>query len=395
MRGLERKNALRARLVRETEARALRLARSRRSGWPLRGRRRIAHDPSMPRLDPGTQTHARELVESMRTFDPAGASIVSWVAPAIGALVRSEHVAVFTIREKNDRMALGRFDAVGFALDGARRLGEHLAHIARQPPDSWSFDPVRPDPRQRNRVFDSTALERITGVSRRSYPIFDFLEKVGLGRAEQLRVLVCDGAALLAYIGAFQPEPCTAHQKTALAAVVPALQKRLVLERLVAQGARQSAALEAALEAIGRPAFVVSARGMIYELNASARELLLRANADVRRALADAVARRPARYAFDLTPLRIVGGPAYHLAVLRDGTRESFDAVHTAAAARWGLTPRRRQVLEMVVRGMTNASIAAEMGISQRAVEQHVSAIFDRVGVENRAALVARVMQGG
>jgi DNA-binding NarL/FixJ family response regulator len=47
----------------------------------------------------------------------------------------------------------------------------------------------------------------------------------------------------------------------------------------------------------------------------------------------------------------------------------------------------------MVVRGMANATIAAELGISERAVEGHVSAIFDRAGVDNRAALVALVMQ--
>jgi DNA-binding CsgD family transcriptional regulator len=191
----------------------------------------------------------------------------------------------------------------------------------------------------------------------------------------------------------FQPDPFTAHQKTALAAVVGALQKRLTLERLVGHGARQAAALDAALEAIGRPAFVASAQGAIHEVNASARELLERSGADVRRALVDAIARRPSRYAFDLTPLRISGSVACHLAVLRD---DAFEARHaicaTVAATRWGLTPRRRQVLEMVVRGMANATIAAELAVSERAVEGHVSAIFDRAGVENRAALVAAVM---
>jgi len=330
----------------------------------------------------------------MRSFDPDGPSALSWIAPEIAKLVRSDNVAIFTVLEKYERTAIGSLHAVGFSSDGPRRLGEELARIARQPSAGWSFNPTRPDPRQRNRVFDSAALERLTGVSRRSYPIFKFFKKVGLGRAEQLRVLICDGASLLAYVGVLKAEEFTAHQKTAFAAVVPALQRRLTFERLVENSARRAAALEVTTERIGRPAFVVSAHGTIHELNASARELLVRANVDVRRALGHAMAGRPDRYAFDLTPLRIAGGPACQLAVLRDTTGESSQVMRPAvAAARWGLTPRRRQVLEMVVRGMTNGSIAAEMQVSERTVERHVSAIFDHAGVENRTALVARVMQ--
>jgi DNA-binding NarL/FixJ family response regulator len=168
----------------------------------------------------------------------------------------------------------------------------------------------------------------------------------------------------------------------------------MTIDHLLEQGQRRAAALDAALEAIGRPAFIASTPGTIHELNASGRELLARAEADVRRALADAMKQRPNRYVFELTPLRIAGGAECYLAVLRHSPSEHRFATCTAvAAARWRLTPRRSEVLEMVVRGMANATIAAELGISERAVEGHVSAIFDRAGVENRAALVALVMQ--
>jgi DNA-binding CsgD family transcriptional regulator len=164
-------------------------------------------------------------------------------------------------------------------------------------------------------------------------------------------------------------------------------------ERLLEQGERRAAALDAALEAIRHPAFVVSASGTIHEVNASARELLSGAEADVRRALRGAIARRPSRYAFELTPLRF-GGSECYLAILRPSASKDRHATSVAvAAARWRLTPRRKHVLEMVVRGRSNGAIAAELGISERAVEAHVSAIFDRAGVENRAALVAAVMQ--
>jgi DNA-binding CsgD family transcriptional regulator len=332
----------------------------------------------------------------MRTVDLDGPSALSWIIPEIPKLLRSDIGCAFTIREKNDDVAIGSFHTVGLHFDVHRTMEEHLgraARISRQPPVGWTLNVTRPEPRQRNRVFDLAALERLTGHPRSRYFLSDLFQNVGMALPEHLRVAVCDGGSLLAYVGAFQQDDFTAHQKTALAAVVPALQKRLGFERLVGSGGRQAAALEAALEAIGRPAFVVSAQSTIHELNTSARELLTRANVEVRRSLRDALARRPTRHAFDLTPLRIAGGPACQLAVLRHLTAEPSHAA-IAAAARWGLTPRRREVLEMVVRGMTNATIAAEMRISERAVEQHVTAIFDRAGVENRAALVASVLRG-
>jgi len=42
-------------------------------------------------------------------------------------------------------------------------------------------------------------------------------------------------------------------------------------------------------------------------------------------------------------------------------------------------------------RGFTNALIADELGIGQRTVEFHLSAIFDKAGVESRTMLVARL----
>jgi DNA-binding NarL/FixJ family response regulator len=59
---------------------------------------------------------------------------------------------------------------------------------------------------------------------------------------------------------------------------------------------------------------------------------------------------------------------------------------------RWQLTPRQGEVLGLVSRGLANATIAAALGCGDRAVELHLTALFDRAGVESRAALVARVL---
>jgi DNA-binding NarL/FixJ family response regulator len=53
------------------------------------------------------------------------------------------------------------------------------------------------------------------------------------------------------------------------------------------------------------------------------------------------------------------------------------------------LTRRERQVLRLVAAGVTNKAIGAELAISERTVERHVSNIFDKLGVSSRAAATA------
>ncbi|HKW78795.1 MAG TPA: helix-turn-helix domain-containing protein [Candidatus Limnocylindria bacterium] len=52
-------------------------------------------------------------------------------------------------------------------------------------------------------------------------------------------------------------------------------------------------------------------------------------------------------------------------------------------------TTRKRQVLELVAAGYATKQIAAELGISDAAVEKHLRQLFRRYGVPNRAALVS------
>ena len=59
------------------------------------------------------------------------------------------------------------------------------------------------------------------------------------------------------------------------------------------------------------------------------------------------------------------------------------------AARRAGLTPRELQVLRLVAAGKTNKAIAAELVLSERTVDRHVSNIFAKLGVSSRAAATA------
>lgn len=53
------------------------------------------------------------------------------------------------------------------------------------------------------------------------------------------------------------------------------------------------------------------------------------------------------------------------------------------------LSAREREVLHHVAGGLSNKEIAMQLGISERTVKFHVTAIFDKLGAENRAQAVA------
>jgi DNA-binding NarL/FixJ family response regulator len=55
------------------------------------------------------------------------------------------------------------------------------------------------------------------------------------------------------------------------------------------------------------------------------------------------------------------------------------------------LTPREREILDLLVEGLTDRTIGERLGVSPRTVETHVSKILDRLRVPNRAAAVAAV----
>ena len=54
-----------------------------------------------------------------------------------------------------------------------------------------------------------------------------------------------------------------------------------------------------------------------------------------------------------------------------------------------GLTARERQVLRLIAAGRTNKAIAAELVVSERTVDRHVSNIYAKVRVSSRAAATA------
>jgi DNA-binding CsgD family transcriptional regulator len=159
---------------------------------------------------------------------------------------------------------------------------------------------------------------------------------------------------------------------------------------------RVLAALDAALAAIRVPAFILDTSGEILRSNVG---LGGRPAIDLKKAersLAATVSNRSSHpssdLSWDLTPLSASGALIGFLAVLRPSPAPLDDeAALSAAQLRWKLTPRQTDVLRLVVRGLTNLSIAEVLVIGRGTVEFHISAIFDKAGVDNRATLIARV----
>jgi len=56
------------------------------------------------------------------------------------------------------------------------------------------------------------------------------------------------------------------------------------------------------------------------------------------------------------------------------------------------LTPREREVLEQMAQGRTNAAVARELFVSEKAVEKHVSSIFDKLDLPPSADDHRRVL---
>jgi pimeloyl-ACP methyl ester carboxylesterase/DNA-binding CsgD family transcriptional regulator len=59
------------------------------------------------------------------------------------------------------------------------------------------------------------------------------------------------------------------------------------------------------------------------------------------------------------------------------------------------LTPREAQILEYIAQGLDNAQIAARLDLSEKTVRNHITSIFDKISVENRAQAIVKAREQG
>jgi two-component system response regulator DesR len=59
------------------------------------------------------------------------------------------------------------------------------------------------------------------------------------------------------------------------------------------------------------------------------------------------------------------------------------------------LTPREREVLDLIARGATNREIAAQLNLSPHTIHEHTSTLYRKLGARNRADAVQRAHRLG
>ncbi len=268
---------------------------------------------------------------------------------------------------------------------------------------AWgAYHAVRPEPSQRDCVLRSDEIALLTRGKSTEIEA-QLYTQIGVLGDDTMRVLVCDGPSMLAWVGIIQPDPTTEHQRQLFERVVPAFRKRLEFERLLGQAMLADAALVVALEQVPGPAWVVGARGRIAHANAAGRARLDADRDGLRAALsactADAERESPTHCArrFKAARVRDASGTIAHVVVVEAsehvGAGVSSDTVEDSVK-RLGLTPAQTRVFHHVARGASNATIAAELGVAERTVEAHVTAILVKAQVPSRAALIVQVFRG-
>ncbi len=337
-----------------------------------------------------------EIASALDTLQIGGPSAIPTSLAELRELGEAESAAVYTVGRCLSGWELERWDVDGALADP--RVRPHVdALFATEATDAVFYDPLLPAAEIRDRVFEAGAWvdERSPGTWKASRMYRHVFEPLRMFEHKQLRALVCDGPVLLGWFGILHPDETTARQALLLTALVPAMRRRLAIERRLATGVHHARALEVALTQLGAAAFVVSATGVIHETNAHGHALLVSHRRDIAMALADALTGTANAIAIELTPVAETGvGPRW-LAIVRDAPSELRIAAAVGRwASVWNLTPRQRQVLELLARGQPNATIAALLAVSSRTIELHVSALLARGGVESRSALLARVLAG-
>lgn len=305
---------------------------------------------------------------------------------ALHELLETDKTIAYSLRERGDEgdLAVDLGHVYAFPAERWRALFD--AWLEGKGVDFASYNPRRPEPEQRNRVLSADELRDPHAPLPAETELYPRIDARG---HDTLRVLVCDGASLLGWVGLVQDGPPTERQRALLTRLVPALRRRLAFERLLREARIALAGLPAALEEIPGAAYVIDGAGKLVHANAAGRAAFDATRGAVSEKLRMATRGREVP-GFRVTPLQ---GEQVHAAiVVANGTRGTDDA--RAAAERMGLTPAQTRVLDRILRGLSNASIAAELGVAERTIEAHVTAILQKAQVPSRAALIASLLRG-
>ena len=326
----------------------------------------------------------RDIKDSLATLHDGGPAGLEEVMPEVARLLEASRAAAYGLEAHPDKCELSFCHPVQFTPDAPRIFGEWV----RGQRTRWAlFDPHCPEPYNRNVALTDKDLVRWAGRLEATPLAKELFPRLGLKAHAQLRVLVCDGSNLLAFVGGWREEPFDSRTRERLQALVPALKRRLLLERTLLRARWLTSALAVTLEHVAAAAFVVDGKGRVLHANTAGRALLEKDRAGTSAALHSPGRARSG--AFSFTRLAGPGQPDTYLAVSRAPVA-GVEPRLSQLTAQWELTPRQREVLALLAAGRPNRSIAEELHCAEGTVELHVSALLSRACCESRAELIAK-----
>ena len=328
----------------------------------------------------------RDLAEFIRIGAPKGTDVLDLASRELAPVLDTEQAVGIRLGVEGGGITLA---SVRSPFPGACRVERALrSQVESQPRSSATFDPTAPDPAQRNVVLSLEEIQRFSGRTLRDAPAGRLLAQSGFALADVIRSLLCDGPSLLGWFGAFRERAFDARERGLLSRIVRPLRDRLVLQERLAATPWVTAAMRVVLDSTGSAAVVFRRPMRLLYCNGPAKALLASDRAALLSGLREALAGSGSG-AWIVHPLVDVEGPDHFIAMRRAPPCDPGPRA-AAAATHMGLTPRQTRVLELVARGQSNRAVAASLGCSVGAVEQHVTALLGRFGVESRAELVAR-----
>jgi DNA-binding CsgD family transcriptional regulator len=322
-----------------------------------------------------------ELVDTVQRIPEHFESIAPRLADGLLPLLGCEVAGIYRPKRSDRGWELDLFAGSGNLPPQSREV--MAAFLSRAPVTFAPYDAERPKPQERNRVVLIDPAHRSPEDSRTPI-VRELMPRLGVAKASQLRVLVCDGPALLGWVGAWRHGPFEPAHAEVLRALTKPLRTRLKLERQLSAGQQHRAALFAALDRMDVAAFLL-AGDRIEHMNPAGRSRLEREGASTRAAIAR-LREAPSAVSFSV---QASGLPALKLVLLRPSDRDGEGKLRELAIA-WKLSRRQIDVLRLLSTGETNKGIASKLGCAEVTVEFHLSVLFRKTGTENRGELISR-----
>lgn len=332
----------------------------------------------------------RDLISTLGVLTEGAPPVLATLANDLPLFLDAEHACCYGLSTAGDRLHL---DFVYTERDeGAEAFAADMGSWIAQAPVRFGFyNPVEPEPWQRNRALRVEDFRR--PAEEDLPPLYtQFLPRWGLEKCDQMRVVLCEGSAMLAWVGGFREQPFGLRQRAILSAIVPALRRRLLLDRHLEMASFHSAALTAALEALAAPAYILDGANRVVQCNPAGKLLLERDRAGVAAELRQSRQLDDGTAPFAIAPFSVAGITNHCLAIRRMASDQA--PAIALVGLRWGLTPRQVQVLELLARGFSNKAIGVQLRCAERTVELHVTAILEKSSCPSRSALMARLLKG-